>query len=52
MFLLHIVQRDEEALVIDCQQYCLENLTNRLYVPAEMELDASLSHASLVLRPE
>jgi hypothetical protein len=31
MFLLHSVQRDEEALVIDCQQYCLENLVNRLY---------------------
>jgi hypothetical protein len=31
MFLLHSVQRDEEALVIDCQQYCLENLVNRVY---------------------
>jgi hypothetical protein len=31
MFLLHTVQRDEEALVIDCQQYCLEHLVNRLY---------------------
>jgi hypothetical protein len=31
MFLLHMVQRDEEALVIDCQQYCLEHLVNRLY---------------------
>jgi hypothetical protein len=31
MFLVHSVQRDEEALVIDCQQYCLENLVNRLY---------------------
>ena len=30
MFLLHSVQRDEEALVIDCQQYCLEHLVNRL----------------------
>jgi len=30
MFLLHSVQRDEEALVIDCQQYCLEHLANRL----------------------
>ena len=29
-FLLHSVQRDEEALVIDCQQYCLEHLVNRL----------------------
>jgi hypothetical protein len=34
MFLLHSVQRDEEALVIDCQQYCQEHLVNRLYVPA------------------
>jgi biopolymer transport protein ExbB/TolQ len=31
MFWLHRVQRDEEALVIDCRQYCLENLVNRLY---------------------
>lgn len=33
MFLLHLVQRAEEALVIDCQQYCLENLVNRIYEP-------------------
>jgi hypothetical protein len=33
MFLLHIVQRDEEALVIDCQQYCQEHLLLRLYDP-------------------
>ena len=31
MFLVHSVQRDEEALVIDCQQYCLEHMVNRLY---------------------
>jgi hypothetical protein len=31
MFLLHAVQREEEGLVIDCQQYALENLVNRLY---------------------
>jgi biopolymer transport protein ExbB/TolQ len=31
MFWLHRVQRDEESLVIDCRQYCLENLVNRLY---------------------
>lgn len=31
MFLLHSVQRDEEGVVIDCQQYCLENLVARLY---------------------
>ncbi len=31
MFLVHSVQRDEESLVMDCQQYCLEHLVNRLY---------------------
>jgi hypothetical protein len=31
MFLLHAIQRDEEGLVIDCQQYCLEHLVSRLY---------------------
>jgi hypothetical protein len=31
MFLVHSVQRDEEAVVIDCQQYCLEHMVNRLY---------------------
>ncbi len=31
MFLLHTVQREEEGLVIDCQQYCLEHLVSRLY---------------------
>jgi len=31
MFWLHRVQRDEEALVIDCRQFCLEHLVNRLY---------------------
>jgi len=33
MFLVHSVQRDEEHLVIDCQQYCLEHLVNRIYEP-------------------
>ena len=33
MFLLHFVQREEEALVIDCQQFCLEHLVNRIYEP-------------------
>jgi hypothetical protein len=37
MFFLHSVQREEEGLVIDCQQYCLEHLVSRLY---EMEPDA------------
>lgn len=31
MYLLHMVQRDEEALIIDCQQYCQEHLLLRLY---------------------
>jgi hypothetical protein len=31
MFLLHSVQRDQEAIVIDCQQYCLDNLLGRLH---------------------
>lgn len=31
MFLLHSVQRDQEAVVLDCQQYCLEHLVSRLY---------------------
>ncbi len=34
MFLIHMLQRDEEALVLDCQQYCVEHLVNRLYEPA------------------
>jgi hypothetical protein len=33
MFLVHSIQRDEEALLIDCQQYCLEHLVNRIYEP-------------------
>ncbi len=33
MFLVHLMQREEEALVIDCQQYCLEHLVSRLYEP-------------------
>jgi hypothetical protein len=33
MYLLHTIQRDEETLVIDCQQYCQEHLLLRLYDP-------------------
>lgn len=33
MYFLHRVQRDEEGLVLDCQQYCLEHLVARLYDP-------------------
>ncbi len=43
MFLIHSVQRDEESLVIDCQQYCLEHLLNRLCDP---ELPSSEEPAS------
>ena len=31
MFMLHFVQREEESVVIDCQQYCLDHLVSRLY---------------------
>jgi hypothetical protein len=44
MFLVHSVQRDEEQLVIDCQQYCLEHLINRIYEP-EIATDGSASLA-------
>ena len=33
MYLLHTVQRAEETLVIDCQNYCQEHLLLRLYDP-------------------
>jgi biopolymer transport protein ExbB/TolQ len=43
MFLLHAVQRDEESLVIDCQQFCLEHLVNRLYdMEPEHEFEEAL----------
>jgi biopolymer transport protein ExbB/TolQ len=42
MFLLHSVQRDEEALIIDCQQYCLEHLVNRTYEPEALGEGASV----------
>ena len=34
MFLIHTLQREEESLVYDCRQYCLEHLVNRIYEPA------------------
>lgn len=43
MFLIHMLQRDEEALVLDCQQYCLEHLVNRLYEPEPLGDPASWS---------
>jgi hypothetical protein len=33
MYLLHTIQREEETLVIDCQNYCQEHLLLRLYDP-------------------
>jgi biopolymer transport protein ExbB/TolQ len=45
MFLLHSVQRDEEALIIDCQQYCLEHLVNRTYEPEGLGEGASIRPA-------
>jgi len=47
MFFLHALQREEEALVLDCQQYCLENLVNRIYEPEPLDD----SHAIQARRP-
>ena len=44
MFLLHSVQRDEESLVFDCQQYCLEHLVTRLYDLGPEHADAVAAH--------
>ena len=41
MFLIHTLQREEESLVIDCQQYCLEHLVNRIYEPEVGAVDGS-----------
>ena len=40
MFLVHVMQREEDALVIDCQQFCLEHLVNRIYQPETLGEDA------------
>ena len=37
MYLLHAVQRAEESLVLDCQQFCQEHLLLRLYDPVRTE---------------
>jgi biopolymer transport protein ExbB/TolQ len=34
MYFLHAIQRAEEGLVLDCQQFCQEHLVLRLYDPA------------------
>lgn len=36
MYFIHVIAREEEALVIDCQQYCLEHLVNRIYEPESL----------------
>jgi hypothetical protein len=33
MYLVHVVQRAEEMLVVDAQEYCQEHLLLRLYDP-------------------
>jgi len=38
MYAVHAVQRAEETLVIDCQDYCQEHLLLRLYDPQPVEL--------------
>jgi hypothetical protein len=48
MGLLHVVQREEESLVIDCQQYCLEHLVSRLYETEPEGSDGSGLPADLV----
>jgi len=51
MFWIHSVQRDEESLVIDCQQYCLEHLINRIYEPEPLPDEAgSRPRPATVLR--
>ena len=37
MYFLHAVQRNEETLLIDCQDYCQEHLLLRLYDPQPMD---------------
>lgn len=44
MFLIHVIQREEESLVIDCQQYCLEHLVTRLYDLGPEHADAVAAH--------
>jgi hypothetical protein len=50
MFLLHSVQREEEALVIDCQQYCLEHLVTRLYEPEGVGHERPLGMGEIGIR--
>jgi biopolymer transport protein ExbB/TolQ len=45
MFLIHTLQHEEESLVIDCQQYCLEHLVNRIYETAPAGSDSGVDLA-------
>jgi biopolymer transport protein ExbB/TolQ len=46
MFLIHTLQREEESLVIDCQQFCLEHLVNRIYEPDVSSSSGAPAHGS------
>jgi biopolymer transport protein ExbB/TolQ len=47
MFFIHALQRAEESLVIDCQQYCLEHLVNRIY-EADLEAGPELASSEMM----
>lgn len=51
MFLLHAVQRAEEELVIDSQQYALEHLVSRLYDSEAAPLDTTQGLPADLVRP-
>lgn len=51
MFFIHVLQREEESLVIDCQQYCLEHLVNRIYEAEGSEPTAAAETDSDVEMP-
>jgi biopolymer transport protein ExbB/TolQ len=51
MFLIHTLQREEESVVIDCQQYCLEHLVNRIYEPDPAANGTGLNHGSEIPPP-
>lgn len=56
MFLIHVIQREEESLIVDCQQYCLEHLVNRIYepeaIPDHLPNGAGPPHTGLAMLPE
>ncbi len=50
MYFLHTIQRAEESLVLDCQQFCQEHLVLRLYDPqpefaAALEREGAGAHS-------